>query len=180
MRLKQTHCTNCGGMLDLQVADSCTQVFCPYCGQKYAVDQHRKEIIVTETININNRFTNDAEVIRAKTKDRSSRLKWILILAVIAVFIVSNAISSNARRVEKADDISAGNYSDYDDMQYSTAEATLRALGFQNIAVIDLDDTDVYYWYDEGAVDSIVIDGQRYFHDSDTFDPSTQIIIKHH
>ena len=174
MRLKQTHCTNCGGMLDLQVADSCTQIFCPYCGQKYEVDQHRKEIVVTKTVNINNRFTNDAEVIRARTKDRSSRLKWILILGVVVVILVA-AVSG---KVDKNNYISAGDYSDYSNMSYQDAEECLRRLGFQNISIIDLGN--VHGWHRDDDVESVVIDGKERFHDFDTFDPSSQVMIKHY
>lgn len=184
MRLKRTHCPNCNGMLDLQVEDHCSKVFCPYCGQVYEVDHRRRELVINQEVNVTNRYINDAEIIRAKTKDRESRRWWIPYLVIFAIPLfafaylifeprVSEFIAQNQGRVR------AGDYWDYDDLNYQAAEQYLRELGFTNIVLIDLDDA-VEKNRTDGEVESVTIDGDSGFYDDDYFYPTDKVIIRYH
>ena len=67
MKLHKLTCPNCNGTLEIDI-DNRKQIFCPYCGQKFLIDDGRIHIEITKNININktNRVIDDAEIIRAK------------------------------------------------------------------------------------------------------------------
>ena len=184
MRLKKTHCVNCGSMLDLQVDEYHSRVFCPYCGQVYEVDHHRKEISITQNVNITERYTDDAAVIRAKQKDRESKYAWVyaavpigfLFLVLVCMLTLPVLTKGIAQRQGK---ISAGWYYDYGDLQYEAAELYLTELGFTNIVLIDLNDAEKK-GKNDGEVESITINGDSRFDRDDYFYPTDKVIILYH
>ena len=186
MRLKKTHCTNCGGMLDLQVNENCTQIFCPYCGTVYEVDQRKKEIVLTHNIHISERYTNDADVIRAKAESKENRHNFLLILAffgLVAIIFFSAIyqfeISDFFDSFRNKGKIRAGNYFDYNDLNYQAVETQLSALGFTNIVLIDLGNSNDR-GVPDGEVESITINGDSTFWSEDYFYPNDTVIIRYH
>lgn len=190
MRLKKVHCPNCGGMLDLQIDNSCSRVFCPYCGQVYQVDQQRKEIIVTQNVNVTNRHIDDAAVIRAKTEAKQQR--GFVVLAVIFFLFVGLMIFGATHQFEISDffdgindkmfndgKIHAGTYYDYNGLSYQAVEAQMRALGFTNIVLINLDDAESKGVAD-GLIESISVNGDSTFWAEDYYNPTDAVIIRYH
>ena len=97
MKLRTLNCPNCGGMLNMEVLADTDSVFCSYCGKKFFLDDEKKEYTINKNINkyyetnknINisryayNRYTDDAEVIKAKNE---SKKIWIgLIGGIIGI-----------------------------------------------------------------------------------------------
>lgn len=56
MKLHKLSCPNCNGTLDLKIDDK-EYIFCPYCGQKFFVEDGKKEYTITQNININKNVT---------------------------------------------------------------------------------------------------------------------------
>ena len=189
MKLHKLSCPNCNGTLDLKIDDK-EYIFCPYCGQKFFVEDGKKEYTITQNININknvtytNRNIDDAEVIRAKTEAKEKM--WFPIgLVLFLIFDLSILIFMGVaedRAVQKAKDagkISAGAAEDYLDEDYEVVVAQLETLGFTNITIIDLDDSGIKLWKAD-KVESVLIDGDTSFDSGDYFEPDVTIIIKYH
>ena len=188
MKLKKLICSNCNGILDMEVTKGTTSVFCPYCGQKFFLDDEKKEYTINKNININkmvhNRYTDDADVIRAKTEaSRDSRdFKQFLILwglLLLIPILLFGGVSINKAIHQGQGKINAGYYKDLIGKDYQTAEAHFEAAGFTNIKLIDLDDSGLAFWRD-GKVDTISIGGDTNFESTDWFDPDTKVVITYH
>ena len=184
MWLKQTHCTNCGGMLDLQVDESHCRIFCPYCGQAYQVDHRKKEIVITQNVHVTERRIDDAEVIRARTEARKHATMWYAVLVLVLLSVVFWGCMVFVPRIkasvaQRDGKLSAGSWTDYYGMSFQGAEQCLTELGFSNIVLIDLADADGVFWK-EGAVDDVIINGDAHFGDGDYFYPTDKIIIRYH
>ena len=181
MKLKKARCQSCGGTLDLQVNRGCEKIFCPFCGQAYEVDSEKQEIIITKKVSVTSRHIDDADVIRAKTEDRKSRLTWlrpvIIAVAVLAVWV--GMTYGREITAKFAGKISAGWCLDYHRINHKAAEQYLRELGFVNIVLIDLESSNESYEV-EGEVESVTIDGDSNFTDSDYFYPTDKVIIRYY
>ena len=83
MKLQSLKCPNCDGMLNMDL-EKMEHIFCPYCGQKFSVDDGKKEYTINQNININKNIThtkltyNEADVIREKTNSVSKYLKNVI------------------------------------------------------------------------------------------------------
>ena len=179
-------CSACGA--NIEVEDGREFCFCSYCGSKITLESKKKETVITKNININKnvhkRYTNDAEVIKAKNADREDRRFWIGMLAMLVVsvsmlalpLLVPKIIDSSARSEGK---ISAGNCEDLIGEDYTVVEAHFVAAGFTNIELIDLDDSGIAFWT-EGEVKSISVGGDMDFDSYDYFYPDTKVVISYH
>jgi hypothetical protein len=75
--------------------------------------------------------------------------------------------------------ISAGSYEDYEGEHYEAVVEQLKALGFENISCVDLDDSGVMFWKSE-KVESVSIAGDTTFSKGDYFFPDESVIVKYH
>ncbi len=62
MKLHKLSCPNCNGMLDLNVREGTTSVFCPYCGQKFYLDEGKTEHTMNKNINVDKTFILDTQM----------------------------------------------------------------------------------------------------------------------
>lgn len=188
MKLHKLTCPNCNGTLDMEIAENTTSVFCPYCGQKFYLDDEKKEYTINKNININKnihkRYTDDAEVIKAKNKDKEDKRSWIVltVCAIIAIgipFGMSAKFDIEEKVAKNEGKISAGFYRDLLGEDYKTVEAHFEAAGFTDIELIDLDDAGIAFW-NNGKVETISVGGDTDFDSTDWFDPDTKVIISYH
>lgn len=192
MKLHKLNCPNCNGSLDMKITEGTTAVYCPYCGQQFHIDDEHKKYTHTKNININkninqyihNRYTDDADVIRATNeanKEKWAIWQYLIVLAIPIVLLVSifSCDSIKTTRSKNQGKIQAGYYEDLIGENYQTVEAHFEAAGFINIELIDLDDAGVAFWND-GKVEMISVGGDTSFNSSDWFDPETKVVISYH
>lgn len=198
MKLYKLSCPNCEGMLDLKVDDK-EYIFCPYCGQKFFVEDGKKEYTINQNINIKkdininknvthtNRRYDEAEIIRAKTEDREKKYSWIgwvgfaiFYIGLMAfLFWMAGSEEREAKKAKEEGLISAGSYKDYKGENYEAVLEQLETLGFENIKTVDLDDAGIAIWK-SNKVESVSVGGDTSFFSSDYFEPDVAIIIKYH
>ncbi|MBR5293367.1 MAG: hypothetical protein IKU31_01210 [Oscillospiraceae bacterium] len=181
-------------MLEMKIGGKSDYIFCPYCGQQFFVDDGKKTYTINQNININknikvdktihNRYTNDAEVIKAQNKEKEDRRLWVasavsfvVLLCIIIIPLVAMRINETSARNEGK--ISAGYYRDLLGKDYETVEAHFESAGFTNIELIDLDDSGLAFWKN-GKVETISIGGDTSFDSTDFFDPETKVVISYH
>ena len=103
MKLQKLSCPNCNGILEMNV-DNKEYIFCPYCGQKFFVDDEKKEytinqnINVKKDININKNVThttyNEADVIKQKTAFTKEKMSWIFGIGIwVVLFLVIGGVN---------------------------------------------------------------------------------------
>lgn len=68
MKLIQLKCTNCNGYMELNVTDGQKMVFCPYCGQKYIMDEEKLYIGVN--VNKTERKIDEARIKEAEVREK--------------------------------------------------------------------------------------------------------------
>lgn len=188
MKLHKLTCPNCNGSLDIELTNDASSVFCPYCGQRFYLDDEHKKRTYNKNVNVNTythtRWTDDADVIRATNEaNKDSRdFKQVLILfgimflipaLIFGGFFLNKAINQGQGRV------SAGYYRDLVGKDYKTVEAHFKAAGFTNIELVDLNDSGLGFW-NEGKVEMISVGGDTDFESTDWFDPSTKVVISYH
>ncbi|MBR4290987.1 MAG: hypothetical protein IKT52_10175 [Oscillospiraceae bacterium] len=193
MRLQKITCPSCNGTLDMKISDNTEYIFCPYCGTQYFVDDAKKYTF-NQNINIkkdikldktiHNRYTNDADVIRAKHeaneyKNAIKLLCFILPVLLVLMLIPSLLLKVNEKAAKAEGKISAGYYKDLLGKDYETVEAHFEAAGFTNIELIDLNDSGLLIW-NNGKVETISVGGDTSFESTDFFDPNTKVVISYH
>ena len=91
MKISNIKCPNCGANINVDVSKQKT-IFCTYCGQQLEVDNGVKEITYTKNINknvnVHNRYTNDADVIREENKNK--KIKYDTHLKKRMVLVLSD------------------------------------------------------------------------------------------
>ena len=92
MKLHKLQCPNCSAKLNLESLNS-NQLFCNYCGQPFYIDDENRTYTINKNININKaehkRYTDDAEVIKAKLKDKEEKRNMIFLAAWFgALFLI--------------------------------------------------------------------------------------------
>lgn len=188
MKLKKLSCPNCNGKLDIKIADGTSSVFCPYCGQRFFIEDNKQEYTINKNININKtihkRYTNDADVIRTKNeaKKNSRDFKETLIMMGIMFLIpglLFGGLFLNKSINQAQGKISAGYHRDLVGKDYKTVKSHFEAAGFTNIELIDLENTGLAFW-NEGKVDSISVGGNTSFESMDWFAPDTKVVISYH
>lgn len=184
MKLYKLSCPNCNGNLDMEVKDDTHSIFCPYCGQNFHLDDDNKEYIININKNIKKNYTNEAELLKAKIKEKEDKRSWIALGVIFAFLIiiisVPNLIFYFQEQIAINDGkICAGSYSDLVGEDYKTVEAHFESAGFTNIELIDLNDSGVTFWNNE-KVESISVGGNTRFNSSDYFEPDTKVVISYH
>ena len=133
---------------------------------------------------IHNRYTDDADVIRAKNEgneNKNALISFAVIIGILLLIVVSTLVipalidASN----ENAGKLNAGYYKDLIGEDFKTVEAHFEAAGFTNIELIDLNDSGIAFWT-EGRVKTISIGGDTSFDSMDWFDPDTKVVISYH
>ena len=190
MKIKSLKCPECGA--NLKIEEDRSFCFCQYCGCNIMLDDEKHYVTynenVNKTININKnihtRYTDDADVIRAKNEaSKDSRdFKQVLIsiailfLIPVGIFLGFHINESVAKSEGK---ISAGYYRDLIGEDYKTVKAHFESAGFTNIELIDLNDSGLAFW-NEGKVKTISVGGDTDFQSTDWFDPDTKVVISYH
>lgn len=112
-------------------------------------------------------------------------------IAVAGFIMMSSLIEDNAERKKEIAEserieqmisdgkVSAGAANKYIDNSYKEAEAILKAKGFENIELIDLNDADGEEKI-EDYISSISIGGEEYFGSDDYFSLDEKIVITYH
>lgn len=195
MKLENVECPVCGAGLDMNINNTNT-IFCPYCGSQLVVDRNEsvttKKIIIQKEIKIHTRYTDDADVLEAKLKDKQNERKYkykkiyilgsLLCLSILAFWMGIIVIFDKA---EEKKAISSGQIkvgmssSDLEGKKYEGIKEKLEAQGFSNITLIDLQDADM----DENepdTIESVTINGDVHFYSTKYYDPDAKIIISYH
>lgn len=139
MKLHKLNCPNCNGVLNMKV-DNRDFVFCPYCGQKFFMDDEKKEYTYNYNVNINktHRTIDDADVIRATTEAREKRNGWIFPLGMfVGLFIIIGVVflfgELSAKREEtRLQKLVTEIMIDIENEQYDLAEVKANQLYWNN------------------------------------------------
>lgn len=187
MKLNPIECPSCGAKLKIQPGSD--YIECRSCGGVFYLDNGKTELTFTKNINIKKetshteRYIDEAEVIKARTKAKGDKSFSIYVLSIflpILLLCVMALVEQYKSNTAKSNGlISAGYYSDYVDKDYEAAEANLKGAGFTNIELIDLDDSGVLVWKNE-KVESVSIGGNMRFTDMDFFSPDAKVVITYH
>ncbi len=186
MKISNIKCPNCGANINVDVSKQKT-IFCTYCGQQLEVDNGVKEMTYTKNINknvnVHNRYTNDADVIREENKNKKIKYDTIQILICFAIILLCGFGPSIKMKISKAINqsegkISAGYYKDFEGENYQYVKSTLESAGFINIELIDLDDQGLFK--KDGEVTSISVGGNTSFDSLDYFDKDVKVVITYH
>ena len=84
MKTRVLKCPECNA--NLEIEDNLESCFCKYCGCQIFIDDEKQEYTINKNININKnvhkRYTDDADVIRAKNEasEDSRNFKQVLII----------------------------------------------------------------------------------------------------
>ncbi len=189
MKLKVLKCPECRANLEIEEGrNSC---FCQYCGCKIILDDEKQETTINKNINITKntshteRYYDEARIVEANRNDEKDKrdtkvgliaglgIPLAIILAIVLFFSLNSAISKSQGK------ISAGNYQDLIGQDYKTVVAHFESAGFENIELIDLDDSGIAFWND-GKVEMISIGGDTDFESIDWFYPDTKVVISYH
>lgn len=194
MKLHKLNCPNCGGMLEMKVSNDSDHIFCPYCGQQFFVDDGKTTYTISQNINVNkhiridktihDRYTDDAEVIKAKNKGKEDKRAWIalIVCAILALGIPFGMLAKlelEEKQAEKAGKICAGFYKDYEGENYEAVVAQFEAMGFVNIQTIDLEDAGLAFWKND-TVQTVSVAGDSGFDSTDYFYKTDPVIITFH
>ena len=175
MKVESLKCPECGGIIN---DDS---KFCNYCGARIVITDEN-----TKAINYSKVITDESEVLRAKNqkyeleqkyeiKKKDKKIKRYIWLGIILLLAARIAYVN----VPKLWKVSAGSHYDYENKNYEVVEKSLRAKGFTDIELIDLNDTDDG-WYDDGEVEDVSIDGNTRFDRYNYFSKKAKVIISYH
>lgn len=176
-------CPSCGGDLTVD-ASGRDYIFCNYCGKQIYLDNDKRTINLNHNIRIekrvHNRITNDAEIIKAKMKDREDRRPWIMmVICLLIPFIILMTMQINGGISRSQGKIQAGFYRDYLNQKYEVVEKQMEAAGFTNIEIIDLNEPGLF-GSKKDKVHSISIAGNSSFDSSNWFFPNDKVIISHY
>lgn len=188
MKIHKLSCPNCGAALDLNVEER-EYVFCAYCGQKFFVDNEKKEYTFNQNVNVThiNRIIDEAKIAKIKSEAKEQQNAWYGLIGaaifwIILVIMINISSAKDDREKEKAiaqGKISAGYYMDYEGEDYEAVVKKFKALGFENIEVIDLKDSGIALWKNK-KVESVSINGDSSFGNSDYFEPNAKVVISYH
>lgn len=180
MKLNKLICPNCNAQLNIKLENGEEEIFCPYCGQKFLIDDEEKMI----NININKSTVDEAKIIREKNKEKEDKRNFVVLIitfliSILTLVIIWGGLQINKIVAEKEGKISAGSYIDLIGKDYKSVEAHLKAAGFTNIELIDLNDSGIMFW-NNGKVETISIGGNTSFDTTSYFTKDIKIIISYH
>lgn len=196
MKLQKLNCPNCDAILNIELTKESEYIFCPYCGQRFHIDQEKREFTFNKNININKnishtrRKVNETEIEKAKAS--AKELKYLFL--VYALFLVLgfgylgvSALNDKIeewkteKAIQKAEEegkIKVGDSEEFEGKNFEAVVKQLKALGFENIETIDLDDSGFFTKAD--SIESISINGDSKFEENDYFYTTDKIIITYH
>ena len=180
MKLNKLICPNCNAQLNIKLENGEEEIFCPYCGQKFLIDDEKKMI----NININKSTVDEAKIIREKNKEKEDKRNFVVLIitfliSILTLVIIWGGPQINKIVAEKEGKISAGSYIELIGKDYKSVEAHLKAAGFTNIELIDLNDSGIMFW-NNGKVETISIGGNTSFDTTSYFNKDIKIIISYH
>lgn len=180
MKLHVLKCPECHA--NLEIEEGLKTCYCKYCGCQINIDEEKHEHTINK--NIHKRYTDDADVIRAKTEDKESRRTFkagiaVWVILIVMVLALPLGLHINKTIAQNEGKISAGYYKDLVGKDYKTVEAHFEAAGFTDIQLVDLEDSGLMFW-SKGKVDTISVGGDTSFESSDWFYPDTKVIISYH
>ena len=183
MKVKKFACPYCNAGIEADTSGR-EFVFCNYCGQKILLDDEKREVTINKNINnnktIQKRYTDDAEVIKARNEEKENKRGWIFIIICLSILLGMPYIFEIDKKIAKNEGkISAGCYRELVGEDYKTVKAHFKAAGFTNIDLIDLDDSGLMFWND-GKVETISVGGDMDFDSLDWFEPDVKVIISYH
>ena len=180
MKLNKLTCPNCNAQLNIKLENGKEEIFCSYCGQKFLIDDETKKI----NININKSIVDEAKIIREKNKEKEDKRNFVVLIIIFLISILTLAIiwgglQINKIMAEKEGKTSAGSYIELIGKDYKSVAAHLKAAGFTNIELIDLNDSEIMFW-NNGKVETISIGGNTSFDTTSYFNKDIKIIISYH
>ncbi len=183
MKLKVLKCPECRA--NLEVEDSRTSCYCQYCGCKIVFDDETKTININKHITQKKRYYDEAKITAAKLEDEKDKrdtkigliagfgIPLAIILSIVLYFSINAGISKSQGKV------SVGYYKDLVGQDYKTVVAHFESAGFENIELIDLNDSGVLFWND-GKVEQISISGNTTFESVNYFSTNSKVVISYH
>ena len=90
MDLHKMQCPYCGANIEADISNR-KIVFCTYCGSKIHIEDDSKDISININQNINQRVTNDADILKEQNRHREN--KWKLILSCVVIALLIGALS---------------------------------------------------------------------------------------
>ena len=184
MKVNSLKCPECGAYLEIE--EGRTSFYCQYCGCQLFLDNEKLEYTINKNININrtSRRIDDAKILREEYKEKKDKrdttvglialgILLAIPLAIVLYFSISEGVAKSQGKLQ------AGYYKDLIGQDYKTVVAHFEAAGFENIEVIDLNDSGIAFWTD-GEVVTISVGGDTNFETLDWFEPDTKVIISHH
>ena len=90
MKMTSISCPSCGAGIKIDIKGRDT-IFCPYCGDQILFDD---DITITHNININTRYTEDAEVEKERRIDRQHEREhkefvWVMTGLMLLLFFLT-------------------------------------------------------------------------------------------
>lgn len=193
VKLHKLCCPNCEGILDISINNS-KQIFCPYCGQKFFVDDGVKRVESTKNININKteRKIDDAEIIRAKNEEKIEQIRadakiasigfkligfiMTILLVFVLISVVKDAVEVAGRKEPYVKTLSSS--FDYKWDNYLEVVDDLENAGFTKVKTVDLDDAS--FFQKEDTVSKVTINGEESFSEGQEFPESAEVIVYYH
>ena len=86
MKVCRLECPYCGGNIEANIENR-KMVFCTYCGKQILLKNDSKEVTINQNISINQRVTNEAEILKEQNRHRENKWK-LIIMCLLFVFAV--------------------------------------------------------------------------------------------
>ena len=100
MNVQRIDCPYCGANIEAGT-DTKKIMYCQYCGNRLRIENDSNDITVNQNININKsinqRVTNDAEILKEQNRHRENRWK-LIIVCVLFVFVISGLVTLTFNR----------------------------------------------------------------------------------
>lgn len=179
MEIKVLKCPECKA--NLEIKDKQDLCYCQYCGCQIVVDSE-KETTINKNINIT--YSDETSIASQKFEYEKEKqdtkiglifglgIPLLIILSVIIYFSVNTAVSKSQGKV------SVGNYQDLVGENFKTVKAHFESAGFDNIELIDLNDSN--FFQKDGEVETISIQGDTKFESVDYFSTDSKVVITYH
>lgn len=191
MKLQKLSCPNCEGTLDIDIKET-KQIFCPYCGQKFLIDEETTRIEITKNINNIHRIIDEAAIIRAINEEKIEQLRsdtkiaslgfkligfmMTILVVLVLIIVVRDAIEVASRDEPYVETLSSS--FDYKRDNYVEVVDDLENAGFINVTTVDLDDAS--FFQKENTVSRVTINGEESFSKGDEFPESAEVIVYYH
>lgn len=117
MNVQRIDCPYCGANIETDT-DTKKIMYCQYCGNKLRIENDSNDITVNQNININKsinqRVTNDAEILKEQNRHRENRWK-LIIVCVLFVFVISSVVILAFNREKNSTEKTVSTELDYND-----------------------------------------------------------------